>query len=562
MRDVSYKVIEEFDEKRDYSVKIQKRFISGLKIFKKGEEFFPKDIIDRFVENPPTKLKINRPNMAQFVYSMLNLAKKIGLMERNEKYDTMDFKEFSQKKTVIHWMSNLREPKTKHIEISNFKDSSASQYNMRRKLFLFDLWLKQDRIIKVNYWKNTSVDVDGNIVAKRITEDVKIKDVEHLLELKKKSGMDSDEEFQMLFHTYLIDPLHSGKMASSVQVDKVCIESYFSHNYSKLNIHFNPKKKYRVNTQTKGERTSLTLEDLFVLLTDGNPTLMEKTAFVCKFQRGLDNSTFVDGFNFEAWEQLVEYFGTTDFESWDESKCPVPIEIVRVKTQFNHIGFLDVDAIKLVKKWLKKREEITGKPIQKGEPMFLNQKGYAIKDDTFTRGIRKLAKNAKLDKKLTGYERSNRYEQNSHELRDLLNTTLDVFGAGSYLAEHVIGHKQKSNYTKSEQLYLEKMRVNFSKASEAINIFSKVSNFIKNGGDERITQLEQKVEALTKSNISLKKERIDIEKKSANSQESNKHEDIDRQRQLERLQIIAENTIKENERLRKDFEDLKKQLKK
>lgn len=125
MRDVSYKVIEEFDEKRDYSVKIQKRFISGLKIFKKGEEFFPKDIIDRFTENPPTKLKINRPNMAQFVYSMLNLAKKIGLMERNEKYDSRDFEEFSQKKTVIHWMSNLREPKTKHIEISNFKESSA-----------------------------------------------------------------------------------------------------------------------------------------------------------------------------------------------------------------------------------------------------------------------------------------------------------------------------------------------------------------------------------------------------------------------------------------------------
>ncbi|MCH7649049.1 MAG: hypothetical protein IIA83_10640, partial [Thaumarchaeota archaeon] len=392
----------------------------------------------------------------------------------------------------------------KHEELSPVRNESQSQYNLRRKLFFFDLWLKNGRTIELTYWKNSSVDSDGNLIAKKVTEKIKVNNVVQLLELFKKT--ENKESFQKLFHNYLTDPIHLGKMASSVLVDKSSIESYFTHNYAKVGIQFDPKKKYRVNAQRKGERTSFTLNDLYVLLTDGRPTLMQKTAFMCKFQRGLDNSSFIDGFNFEAYEQLVEYFGTTDFESWDESKCPVPIENVRLKTQFNHIGFLDIDAIKLLKKWLKKREELMGEKIKNGDPIFVNQKGYAVKDTVFTRTIRKLADTAKIGKKLDGYERSNRYEQNSHELRDLLNTTLEAYGAGSYLAEHVIGHKQKSNYTKIEQLYLEKMRNNFSKASKAINIFSKVSNYI-HGGDEKLEQLEKKVELLSKTNISLTKQK-------------------------------------------------------
>ena len=509
MRDITYKVIAEFDETKDYGVKLQKRFIPALKLFQKDQVFKMVDLIKDFMKNPPTSIKNNEPNMRQFVYSVCWDGAKIGLLEKHEKFSKDDFENFSNIPSVKHWMSCLRSSVHKHPELSPFGKESGAQFNQRRKLFFFDLWLKEGRTVTMTYWKNSSVDSNGDLVAKKITEEVKVKDVNDLLELYKKS--ETKDSFQKLFHNYLNDNTHSGKMASSMAVDKSAIESFFMHNYSKIGIQFDVKKKYKINTQTKGERTKLTLNDLFTLLTEGQPSLMQKTAFICKFQRGLDNSSFVDGFNFEAWEQLVEYFGSTDYESWDESKCPVPIENVRLKTQFNHIGFLDIDSIKLLKKWLKKREELTGNKIKNGDPIFINQKGYAIKDSTFTRGIRKLAKNAKLDTKLEGYERSNRYIQNSHELRDLLNTTLEAYGAGGYLAEHVIGHKQRSNYTKTEQLYLEKMRKQFSKASEAINIFSKVSNFIQNGGEKRIELLEQKLETMTKSNISLIKEKKEKE---------------------------------------------------
>ncbi len=46
------------------------------------------------------------------------------------------------------------------------------------------------------------------------------------------------------------------------------------------------------------------------MLKVGRPTLLDKAVVICKFQRGLDNSTFVDRFNFQAWEQLVDWFGT------------------------------------------------------------------------------------------------------------------------------------------------------------------------------------------------------------------------------------------------------------
>ncbi len=558
MRTVTYKVLENFDEKKDYGITIQRRFIPVIKQFKKGDIFKPIDYIEKIMKDPPVKLRLNKPNVSQYVYGAISKCTKIGMLESTVSSSTQDFKDFSDLETVKHWMSCLRSPVHKHKEVSQFRDESGSQYNSRRKLYFFDIWLKNGHSIEVTYWKNSSVDKDGDVIAKRITEKVKIKDIEHLLELYKKSGQESNESFQKLFHSYLTDSMHTGKMASSIHVDKSSIESYFMHNYAKIGIQFDPKKRYRINTQAKGERTSFTLNDLYVLLTEGRPTLLQKAAFMCKFQRGLDNSTFCDGFNFEAWEQLVEYFGTEDYENWDESKCPVPIEIVRLKTQYNHVGFLDVDAIHLLKKWLKKREELVGKKIRKGDPIFINQKGFAVKYLFFTRALRKLSRSAKMDKKLKGYERSVRYEQNSHELRDLLNSTLEAYGAGGYLAEHVIGHKQKSSYTKTEQLYLEKMRKQFGKASEAINIFSQVSNFIKNGNDEK-NKMTEKIKSLEKQTQDLIREKHE-------SKKTNESDDKISQTHMKRMEIMMDTMqrqqMQREEQMQRKMDELNQELKK
>ena len=77
------------------------------------------------------------------------------------------------------------------------------------------------------------------------------------------------------------------------------------------------------------------------LLTVGNPKLVKKSAFLCKFHRGLDTSTLIDRFNFEAWQQLTEYFGTQDYAKWDLGLCPAPITLIRIKTTVSHTGFLE-----------------------------------------------------------------------------------------------------------------------------------------------------------------------------------------------------------------------------
>ena len=151
------------------------------------------------------------------------------------------------------------------------------------------------------------------------------------------------------------------------------IKSYFVKNESPLPFSFDPEVIYD-NTKSNMEKTSLSLEEIFMMLTKGKPNIMEHALVLCKFHRGLDNITFADSFNYESWKQMVEYFGTDNYNNWDVTKCPVPIKLLRVKTQFIHTGFLDVDAIDALKTYLKYRFELTNKAMTYGEPLFITSK--------------------------------------------------------------------------------------------------------------------------------------------------------------------------------------------
>jgi len=48
-----------------------------------------------------------------------------------------------------------------------------------------------------------------------------------------------------------------------------------------------------------------------------------------------------------------------------------------------------------------------------------------------------------------------------------------------YAAEHAIGHKPRNSYEKQAIIYPEKLRAEYMKASQTINIFSNISNYIK-----------------------------------------------------------------------------------
>ena len=122
------------------------------------------------------------------------------------------------------------------------------------------------------------------------------------------------------------------------------------------------------------------MEDLLKMLTVGRPSIMEKTVVLCKFHRGLDNSIFVDRFNFEAWSQLVKHFGTEEYMRWDLNKCPVPISLTRVKTGYFHRGYLERDAIDALQNYLVYRFKKIGKAIDVDQPLFVNSLKKPIGD--------------------------------------------------------------------------------------------------------------------------------------------------------------------------------------
>jgi hypothetical protein len=293
----------------------------------------------------------------------------------------------------------------------------------------------------------------------------------------------SDTEFVRLIKSFLLDEQHNGTKPSTVDLFYCAIRAYFDRNDTPINFKFNAKIKYDESNGDE-EKPEVTLEDLLKILTVGRPSIMEKAVIVCKFQRGLDNSTFVDRFNYQVWEQLVEWFGTEEYQRWDEQRCPVPIKLTRIKNQFSHIGFLDVDAIHAIQDYLKIRYEKTGTIMQKGLPLFINKHNEPIKDSWISGLIRRLAKKSGIQTILQNYEASTRYKQNSHELRDLLKSTLIDCGTRLDVADHIIGHKPKDSYEKQNELYPTSLRAEFMKASKRINMFSNLSHYM-NGDSEK-----------------------------------------------------------------------------
>ena len=230
----------------------------------------------------------------------------------------------------------------------------------------------------------------------------------------------------------------------------------------------------------------------------------------------MDSSTLADRFNFEAWSQLVEYFGTERYHSWDLTKCPVPIKLVRIKTSFQHVGFLDRDAIAAMQDYLDFREKKTGKEMQEGQAIFLNTFCKPITEKWIRRSFFSLTKRSGVQKKIE-LDHGVKYEKDSHELRDLLKSTLLACGARYDVSDHVIGHKPKDSYEKQASLYSENLRLEFMKASRKINIFSNMSAYMK--GDENTQSLKDEIQDMKEKFRESIKERSLIHEKMKNDSE-------------------------------------------
>lgn len=147
---------------------------------------------------------------------------------------------------------------------------------------------------------------------KQKTVKVKLKGVEDLLH-HYVQPLSPEREFVKIIKDYLLDPENADQSDKSMKVVVNSIKSYFEKNDAPINFKYNVKVGHTTSEDREGS-ASLNLDELMQLFTVGNPTIVQKTALLCKFHRGLDTSTLIDRFNFEAWEQLVNCFDISDSE--------------------------------------------------------------------------------------------------------------------------------------------------------------------------------------------------------------------------------------------------------
>jgi len=395
-----------------------------------------------------------------------------------------EFVDFCNQETVAYFARQLKQTQSKNTD--NPMEGTRGTY--LRLLFKFDQWLKGREF---TFKQINQVDLDTfKVVQKSVTLD----GIEHFLQVFA-SSKDSEVHFVKMIKSYLMDDIHQGKKYRTMESVRYSILGYFEKNDYPIKFKFDASTEH----EKSESQSMLNLKDVFALVTKGNPSIMERAIVLCKFHRGLDNSTFADGFNFESWKQICKHFGTDQYQKWDMSLCPVPITLTRVKNQYSHTGFLDVDAIESLQAWLKKRYEITGKVMDDKQPLFFTKTKTPINGRFVYALVSRLAKKSGIQEKVGGYSKSVRYEKNSHELRDLLKSMVIDASGRLDIADHIIGHKPKDSYEKQNELFPETLRDCFSKCRQKLNIFSNVENYVQHGESKQVQQLQQEIEQMKTS---------------------------------------------------------------
>ncbi len=484
---VKYEVIQVYDPSKNYTEHIQKRWGEILEKFDTmGYTFSPKDFYNQ--NKSMMESKNRSKNSAKSILTMsLNLGTKIGVLKKRDESAVPDW--FKELESVKYWQDQLRGDKRKNLKVGS-TGTTKSLYLGR--LWNFNRWLSK-QTMKIKITKQVSEDT-----FKQIQEFRTFENVEGLTSLLTQTIPNRIDVVKIIKKYLLDEEEHQGNACNYMNVIKAAILSYFTKNECDISVEFDPKNKYKNNEESL-EQQQMSIAEFMTILTDGAPSLLEKAVFLCKFHRGLDASTLADRFNFEVFPQLVKAFGTEDHNAWDLSLCPIITEHSRVKTSFRHIGCLDVDAIAAIQKYLDERREITNQEMMVGKPLFLNKQKDPITQRWIFRHFHNLAKKSGVLRKLTEI---NAFNVDSHEVRDLLKSTLIVDGAADWAANIAIGHKPKDSYDKTDKLFPQKFRAEYAKGSKSINIFSRISSVIES---EELPQNLEVINKLNEKNDNLSK---------------------------------------------------------
>ncbi len=264
---------------------------------------------------------------------------------------------------------------------------------------------------------------------------------------------------------YMSESAGAGYSINTAILRCSAIKSYFAAHDIPVSLRVD---KRRYATHDVRDDSEMTLMDFYKMVTAGGTDAMARAVMMAKFQAGLDSSTMADRFNFEAYPQMTKYFGADDHAAWDLGRCPVPIRLVRVKTGMQYTTFLDRDAVSCLQDYLGWKKEARGREQGGDDPMFETRRGTPVSSNWVSAKFSTAAMNAGIQRKVT----PRMYKIRSHEVRDLLKSTLIASGCAAYVADHVLGHSPRDSYEKQAALYPETLRSEYAKASWRINVFS------------------------------------------------------------------------------------------
>lgn len=270
-------------------------------------------------------------------------------------------------------------------------------------------------------------------------------------------------------------------------------------------------------TRVKRETTATDFLRMMQKVLEGEVRPRDRSIMLSMLQGGMDASTLTESFNYLAYPQLVNHFGTEEWTRWDEDNVPVHIDLVRPKTDYQYFTFQARDAISALKEWLNVRKSLWGeikvkKPanpqmLATSDAIYVTDYGAPVVARYITNlferyGVRS-GVNVKPGDKVQPFKgAARRYPFRSHECRDTLVTLARRAKVDMPAANFFIGHDIDSyRYDKSPQDDPDWFLEQYARLMPYLNIVSQKETMIK----EKIERgLGGRIKSLEEENRDLK----------------------------------------------------------
>jgi hypothetical protein len=269
-----YKVLKKFNSKKDYKVKVRPQYAKCLSLLKAGQKINQKDFAKEF-GHEFTK-KSTQKAREEAVYHAFMLGRKIGILQEMTSTElgySIAYDDFIQLETVTYFMKQHRGSRFKNIDS---KSHEGTRGTYARRLWKFNNWLTGKEV------QFTKIIPSGKDTFKQKIEKIKLKGVEDLLH-HYTQPLSQEREFVKVIKDYLLDSENSDQSDKSMKVMTNAIRSYFDKNDAPINFKYNVKAGH-TTPEDREDSASLNLDEMMQLFTVGNPTLVQKSAFLCKFQ--------------------------------------------------------------------------------------------------------------------------------------------------------------------------------------------------------------------------------------------------------------------------------------